>query len=153
MTVGKSVLKTAAPLLLGSILSVIATTGHAAGPADKTEICAAAEQRYQQIYGKPSSEEEVTIVKMHKFTFCPPNLEVAQGTIVRWINVDKRTSHSVWFKQRGFEESERIFPDVEEKVEMTFDLPPGDYSYLCGPHWESDDMRGVVTVMPTVVKP
>jgi len=31
---------------------------------------------------------------------------------------------------------------------MTFDLPPGDYSYLCGPHWESHGMIGKVTVAP-----
>ncbi|HHK73901.1 MAG TPA: copper-binding protein, partial [Rhizobiales bacterium] len=38
----------------------------------------------------------------------------------------------------------RVFP--KDKVEMKFDLPPGDYPYLCGPHWESDGMIGKVTV-------
>jgi len=129
-------------------MSLSVTQGFAASATDKAAICAKAEQRYEKIYGKPSADEDVTIVKMYKFTFCPIKVTVKQGTTVRWVNVDKRTSHSVWFKDAGKEESDRIFPDLEEKVEMKFDLPPGDYPYLCGPHWESDGMIGTVTVVP-----
>jgi plastocyanin len=60
---------------------------------------------------------------------------------VRWVNVDKRTSHSVIVP--GEPESDRAFP--EEAIEFTF-LLPGDQQYLCGPHWESRDMIGMVTV-------
>ena len=73
-------------------------------------------------------------------------MTVKKGTTVRWVNVEKRTSHSVWFKAAGKAESDRLFP--EEHVEVTFDLPPGEYPYLCGPHWEKEDMRGTVTVIP-----
>ncbi len=113
---------------------------------DKAKICAEAEARYEKLYGKQPADSGVTIVKMYKYTFCPLKVTIKQGESVRWVNVDKRNSHSVWFKQEKMEESERIFPDLGAKVEMKFDLPPGDYPYLCGPHWESDGMIGTVTV-------
>ncbi len=118
---------------------------------EKQKICEEAEKRYQKIYGHPSDslkKKGILVVKMYKYTFCPPQVRIKPGTTVRWVNVDKRTSHSVWFKEAGKEESERIFPDPEEKVEMKFDLPPGEYPYLCGPHWQSEGMVGKVIVDP-----
>ena len=111
----------------------------------RKKVCEQAEKRYQKLFGKPSSEEGVTIVKMYKYTFCPGEVEVKQGTTVRWVNVDRRTSHSVWLKEAGEEESDRLFS--EEKVEMTFDFPPGEYPYLCGPHWKDEGMVGTVRVV------
>ncbi len=113
---------------------------------ERIKICNKAEKRYQKLFGHPSSDEDVTIVMMHKYTFCPPHVEVKQGTTVRFINVDKRTSHSVWFKESGKDESDRLFG--EEKVEIKFDFPPDDYPYLCGPHWKEEGMIGTVTVKP-----
>jgi plastocyanin len=115
-------------------------------PEQITQICDKAEKRYQKYFGKPSVNEPVTIVKMYKYTFCPAQVTIKQGESVRWINVDYATSHSTWFKQAGKSESERLFR--KETSEMKFDLPPGDYPYLCGPHWESDGMLGKVTVTP-----
>lgn len=112
----------------------------------RAKICAKAEKRYQKLFGKPSTSEDVTVVMMHKYTFCPPHVTVKQGAVVRFINVDKRTSHSVWFKQADMPESERLFG--EEKAEVTFNLPVGDYPYLCGPHWKVEGMTGTVTVTP-----
>lgn len=112
---------------------------------ERKKICAKAEKRYQKLFGKLPSDEDVTVVMMHKYTFCPHQIEVKQGTTVRWVNVDKRTSHSVWFKEADKPESDRLFG--EEKVEMTFDLPPGEYPYLCGPHWKEEGMTGRVTVV------
>ena len=112
---------------------------------ERTKICAGAEKRYQKLFGKPSAEEGVPVVTMYKYTFCPHKLTVKQGTTVRWVNVDRRTSHSVWFKLAGKPETERLFS--EEKVEMSFDMPAGEYPYLCGPHHESDGMTGTVTVV------
>lgn len=108
-------------------------------------ICEKAEKRYADIVGELPPPGDVVIVKMHKYTFCPPNLTVPKGTTVRWVNVDKRTSHSVWLKDADIPESERFFP--EEIWEHTF-TEDGDYPYLCGPHWEEDDMRGFVKVTP-----
>ncbi len=112
---------------------------------EREKICTKSEERYQKLFGKPSADEEVTIVKMYKYTFCPHELTVKKGTTVRWINVDKRTSHSVWFKLAGKPESERLFS--EEKVEMSFDMPAGEYPYLCGPHHKQEGMTGTVRVV------
>jgi len=134
-------------LLCGIVLSISSARAFAQTSDDKrAKICAKAEKRYQKLFGKPSTSEDVTVVMMHKYTFCPPHVTVKQGSVVRFINVDKRTSHSVWFKQAGKKETERLFG--EEKVEMTFDLPVGEYPYLCGPHWKEEGMIGTVTVTP-----
>jgi len=111
---------------------------------ERRKTCEKAEERYQKLFGKPSADEDVVVVKMYKYTFCPSAVEVKQGATVRWVNVDRRTSHSTWFKEAGKPESDRLFS--EEKVEMTFDLPPGIYPYLCGPHWKEEGMTGQVTV-------
>ena len=130
----------------GALVAVQPIATIASGDDDKrAKTCAKAEKRYQKLFGKPSADEDVTVVKMYKYTFCPIGVEVKQGTTVRWVNVDKRTSHSVWLKEAGKDESDRLFS--EEKVEMTFDLPPGDYPYLCGPHWKDEGMKGTVRVV------
>ncbi|MES0883483.1 cupredoxin domain-containing protein [Roseibium sp. SCP14] len=119
----------------------------AASADEKTEaICAEAEERYADMFAHPSSEEDgVTVVKMYKYKFCPQALTVPVGTTVRWVNVDKRTSHTVHLKETDTPESDRLFP--EEDFEFTF-LVPGPQNYLCGPHWETQKMIGMVTVTP-----
>ena len=105
-------------------------------------ICAEAEERYVEMTGSPSSEAEgVTVVTMYKYNFCPAAITVPVGTTVRWVNVDKRTSHSVIVGDEP--ESDRAFP--EESLEFTF-MVPGPQDYLCGPHWETQKMIGMVTV-------
>ncbi|MCP4183795.1 MAG: copper-binding protein [Hyphomicrobiales bacterium] len=112
----------------------------------RARICAGAEKRYQELFSRPSADEDTTIILMHKYTFCPSKVSVKRGTTVRWVNVDKRTSHSVWFKVAGKTESDRLFGG--DQVEITFDGPTGDYPYLCGPHWKEENMTGLVTVRP-----
>lgn len=112
--------------------------------AERAEICRDADARYRGTMGTTAPDPSVTVILMFKDTFCPQNLTVKQGDRLRWINVDKRTSHSIWFKDAGREESDRKFP--EEFVEMTVDLPPGEHTYLCGPHWEKEGMIGRLTV-------
>lgn len=132
------------PLLPALLISVLAATSAMAGGDEISEICAEAEERYVELIGHPSSEEEgVTVVTMYKYNFCPAQITVPVGTTVRWVNVDKRTSHSVIVKGSGEPESDRVFP--EEIIEFTF-LVPGDQDYLCGPHWEVQNMIGMVTV-------
>ena len=113
---------------------------------ERAKICAKAEKRYFKLYSKLPADEDVAVVMMHKYTFCPMTITVKQGAMVRWINVDKRTSHSVWFKQSGKEESLRLFGG--EQVEFTFDGAIGEHPYLCGPHWEEENMKGGVIVEP-----
>ncbi len=112
---------------------------------EKARICAKAGKRYQKLFGKPPTEEGVSVVMMHKYTFCPSNITVKRGATLRWVNVDKRTSHSVWFKQLGKPESDRLFG--EEQIEMTLDQAPGTHTYLCGPHWKEEGMNSAVMLM------
>ena len=128
-------------------LAAFYMTAHASAVTDeeRQKTCAKAEERYQKLFGKSSASEDVTVVMMYKYTFCPPQIEIKRGTTVRWVNVDRRTSHSVWLKEAGRPESDRLFS--EEFAEVTFDMPAGDYPYLCGPHWEEDGMIGRVTVV------
>lgn len=136
--------------LVAALAAALSGLPFAAAPAragDATEtaqVCAEAEARYADIFGHPPAEEPgVTVVTMYKYTFCPPQLTVSPGTTVRWVNVDKRTSHSVLVKGSDQPESDRVFP--EEATEFTF-LTPGDHDYLCGPHWDTQKMIGMVTV-------
>ncbi len=127
-----------------ALLSFAAACPVLAADEKTAAICAEAEQRYVDMFGHPSSDEDgVTVVTMYKYNFCPAEITVKPGTTVRWVNVDKRTSHSVLVPDSGEPESDRAFP--EEIIEMTF-LTAGDSKYLCGPHWETHDMIGMVTV-------
>lgn len=134
-------------LAVGLTMLTVAGTAANAAPseAERAKICEKAEARYQKLFGKPSKDEPVTIVKMYKYTFCPTVLKVKQGTTVRWVNVDKRTSHSVWFKEQGKKESDRLFS--EENVELKLDFPPGDLGYICGPHYEKEDMHARIIII------
>lgn len=133
-------------LLLSPLAIAPASADSGNDAAKTTAVCAEAEERYIEIYGHPSSEEEgVTVVTMYEYNFCPAEITVKVGTTVRWVNVDKRTSHSVIVKDSGEPESDRAFP--EESIEFTF-LVAGPQDYLCGPHWESHNMIGMVTVEP-----
>ena len=130
--------------VLGLILG-LTWSAAADGQSEVEKICAEAEERYQELFGDEPLQEGVVVVKMYKYTFCPIDLEVPAGTTLRWINVDKRTSHSVWFKEQGQEESDRLFPD--EFVEMVMD-ETGTFNYICGPHGDQENMRAKVTVKP-----
>ena len=134
------------PRLIALALSPLVALG-AAFPVvaedDTAALCAEAEERYVEMFGAPSADAEgVVVVKMYKYNFCPAAITVPVGTTVRWANVDKRTSHSV--KVPGEPESDRAFP--EEVIEFTF-LTEGDQDYLCGPHWETQKMIGMVSVV------
>ncbi|WP_425045683.1 cupredoxin domain-containing protein [Primorskyibacter sp. S87] len=132
-------------LLPAALLLIIATPGLAADD-EAAALCAEAEERYVELFGSASEAvEDAEIVLMYKYSFCPAALTVKVGTTVRWVNVDKRTSHSVLLKDGSEPESDRIFP--EETVEMTF-IAPGPVDYLCGPHWETQNMIGMITVDP-----
>lgn len=140
----------AVPLALAvAVIGAGAGGARAAGTGDSDSdaakhaaICAEAEERYVELFGAPSeAAEDVRIVKMYDYSFCPREITVPPGTTVRWVNVDKRTSHSVIVGTEP--ESDRAFP--EEHLEFTF-LAPGAQDILCGPHWERRGMIGMVTV-------
>jgi len=135
-------------VIVGALAAVAIGCGaaRAASPEEQRQVCAEAEQRYVESYGKPAKDEAVAVVMMFKHTFCPPSLTVKQGAKVRFVNVDRRTSHSFWFRDAGRPESERFFGG--ESVEITVDLPTGEHSYLCGPHWQQEGMIGKLIVLP-----
>lgn len=81
-----------------------------------------------------------TEVRIADYKYQPAELKVKVGTTVKWINDEKRTSHSILFTGPAGFESERIFPG--ESWSRTFDRP-GAYPYTCGPHPE---MKGMVEV-------
>jgi plastocyanin len=84
--------------------------------------------------------DAVAEVKIENYKFDPPELKVKVGTTVKWVNNEKRASHSViWLGPGGFE-SDRMFPG--ESYQRRFEKP-GTYTYSCGPHPE---MKGVVVV-------
>ncbi len=79
-------------------------------------------------------------VNIEQYKFAPRELKVKAGTTVKWINNEKRASHSVLFPDEGGLESDRMMPG--DSWQRTF-LKPGRYRYGCGPHPE---MSGVVEV-------
>lgn len=79
-------------------------------------------------------------VRIRDYRFEPASIQVRAGDTVRWINDEKRTSHSVLFEGPAGFESERFFPG--ESWSRRFEQP-GSYPYRCGPHPE---MHGVVEV-------
>lgn len=87
-----------------------------------------------------SASAETVTVEIQNYTFIPADVKIHPGDSVRWINKEKRTSHSVLFAGEGGLESERMFPD--ESWQRRFDRV-GRYDYSCGPHPE---MKGVVVV-------
>lgn len=128
---------------------LIAALASAGAPAlanssDVSEVCAAAEARYVELFGAPSAEAEgVHVVTMYEYQFCPRDITVKAGDTVRWVNVDKRTSHSVIVGDEP--ESERAFP--EDVIDVTFPTTGGPFQVRCGPHWERRGMIGAVTVV------
>lgn len=87
----------------------------------------------------PSLAQSVDVgIKDYKYD--PPEVKVKVGTAVKWLNNEKRTSHSILFTGPGGFESDRIFPG--ESWQRVFDRP-GSYPYTCGPHPE---MKGRIEV-------
>lgn len=83
---------------------------------------------------------ETVEVRIADYKYAPADLQIRAGTTVRWINAEKRTSHSVLFTGPGGFESDRIFPG--ESWQRVFDKP-GTHEYTCGPHPE---MKGRIEV-------
>ncbi|NJN39948.1 MAG: plastocyanin [Gammaproteobacteria bacterium] len=110
----------------------------------RIRLCAAAACAALAISLVPHAGASGTVeVIVDNYKYQPAELKVKVGTTVRWVNREKRTSHSViWLGPDGGYESDRFFPD--ESYERKFDKP-GTFPYTCGPHPE---MKGVVIVTP-----
>ena len=84
--------------------------------------------------------QQTVEVSIQDYKFVPAEVRIKAGDTVKWINREKRTSHSVLFAAENGLESERMFP--QEHWQRTF-TKPGSYSYRCGPH---EEMKGTVLV-------
>jgi len=84
--------------------------------------------------------QQVVEVSIQDYRFTPQEVRIKAGDAVKWINREKRTSHSVLFPAENGFESERLFP--QEMWQRVFGQP-GRYEYRCGPH---EEMKGVVLV-------
>ena len=84
--------------------------------------------------------QQAVEVTIQDYKFVPAEVRIKAGDTVKWINREKRTSHSVLFPAENGLESERMFP--QEHWQRTF-TTPGSYSYRCGPH---EEMKGLVLV-------
>ncbi|MBK6637868.1 MAG: cupredoxin domain-containing protein [Rhodocyclaceae bacterium] len=82
------------------------------------------------------------VVSIRDSLFVPASLTIKVGDTVRWVNNEKRTSHSVLFPGNPSLESERMMP--EDAWTRRFDQP-GSYPYTCGPH---PHMLGSIEVKP-----
>lgn len=89
---------------------------------------------------RSQAAEAGPVVEIRDYKFVPETLTVKAGTTVRWINQEKRTTHSVLFTGAGGFESERMFPG--EGWQRRFDRS-GSFPYTCGPHPE---MKGRIVV-------
>jgi plastocyanin len=89
----------------------------------------------------PVFAQQTVTVSIQQYRYQPNEVRIKVGDTVKWINREKRTSHSVLFPSEGGRESERFFPD--ESWQRRFEKP-GRYAYQCGPHPE---MTGVVVVV------
>lgn len=87
-----------------------------------------------------SLAESTAEVRIQDYQFQPKVVEIQEGDFVRWVNHEKRTSHSVVLPPALGSESERIFPG--EHWQRQFESA-GRFPYQCGPHPE---MTGVVVV-------
>jgi len=75
------------------------------------------------------STEEANVVTIDNFVFTPPELTVAVGTTVKWVNHDD-IPHSVVEKDKAFR-SKAL--DTDEAYSITF-TTAGAISYFCGLH-------------------
>ncbi len=96
----------------GALVALLISAGgaSAATPEEVAAICAEAAKRYDEQFGSAQSAAREPVVAMYKHTFCPRKLTVKQGATVKFVNVDKRTTHSFWFRDAGKPESERFLP-------------------------------------------
>jgi len=134
---------TVATLTIFGVIASLASPTYA--QSEREKICAEAWDRYKtlELEADYKAQPGEAVVLQYKYNFCPMTMTVKKGTTVRWINVDKRTSHSVWLKEKGDKESPRFFPD-ESWIYVADES--GKFPYLCGPHWKQEGMVGTLIV-------
>ena len=88
-------------------------------------------------FGAVAAQEE-NVVTIDNFTFTAPELTVAVGTTVKWVNHDD-IPHNVFNKDKVFR-SKAL--DTDDSYSFTF-ASAGTYDYFCGLH---PHMQGKIVV-------
>ena len=91
-------------------------------------------------FGTVAAEEtkDANVVTIDNFTFTPPELTIAVGTTVKWVNHDD-IPHSVVDGNKAFR-SKAL--DTDDAYSFTF-ASAGTFSYFCGLH---PHMQGKIVV-------
>jgi amicyanin len=84
------------------------------------------------------ANKEANVVTIDNFTFTPPELTVAVGTTVKWVNHDD-IPHNVINKDKVFR-SKAL--DTDDSFSFTF-TSAGTFDYFCGLH---PHMQGKIIV-------
>ena len=76
-----------------------------------------------------AAQDTANVITIHNFTFTPPELTVAVGTTVKWVNHDD-IPHLVVNKDKVFR-SKAL--DTDDSFSYTF-ANAGTFDYFCGLH-------------------
>jgi len=80
-------------------------------------------------FGAVAAQDTTNVVTIDNFTFTPPQLTVAVGTTVKWVNHDD-IPHLVVNKDKAFR-SKAL--DTDDSFSYTF-ASAGTFDYFCGLH-------------------
>jgi plastocyanin len=80
-------------------------------------------------FGAVTAQDATNVVTIDNFTFTPPELTVAVGTTVKWVNHDD-IPHLVVNKDKAFR-SKAL--DTDDSFSYTF-ASAGTFDYFCGLH-------------------
>jgi plastocyanin len=75
-----------------------------------------------------AAQDDANVITIENFTFTPPELTVAVGTTVKWVNHD--IPHTVVNKDKVFR-SKAL--DTDDSFSFTF-ASAGTFDYFCGLH-------------------
>jgi amicyanin len=76
-----------------------------------------------------AAQDATNVITIDNFTFTPPELTVAVGTTVKWVNHDD-IPHTVANKDKAFR-SQAL--DTDDSYSFTF-TSAGTFDYFCGLH-------------------
>jgi plastocyanin len=77
-----------------------------------------------------AAQDATNVITIDNFTFTPPELTVAVGTTVKWVNHDD-IPHSVVNKDKVFRSNAAL--DTDDSFSYTF-ASAGTFDYFCGLH-------------------
>ena len=80
--------------------------------------------------GAVAAQDATNVITIDNFTFTPPELTVAVGTTVKWVNHDD-IPHSVVNKDKVFRSNAAL--DTDDSFSYTF-ASAGTFDYFCGLH-------------------